>query len=329
MRKGTYNKISDVRGVRVGHYTIADGDIQTGVTVILPSNGNIFQEKYIAASYVINGFGKTSGLVQIDELGTLESPIGLTNTLSVGTTQQALVNYMIHQPGNEEIGRTTGTINTVVGECNDGYLNDIRKCVIKEEHVLDAIEHACVDFELGSVGAGRGMSCFQMKGGIGSSSRIFELYDKEYTVGALVLSNFGLKKDFMFEHITLSDLDDEVEKGSIMMILAMDVPVSPRQLRRICKRMSIALGRCGSYMGNGSGDIVIGFSTAHQIPHHAPQKPLFFEFIHEDLIDTVFRASIEACEEAILTSLVHNETVTGRDAHKRMSLQDLLKQKNQ
>lgn len=328
MRKGTYNKISDVKGVRVGHHTIAHDDIQTGVTVILPSYDNIFQEKYIAASYVINGFGKTSGLVQIDELGTLESPIGLTNTLSVGTTQQALVNYMIHQPGNEEIGRTTGTINTVVGECNDGYLNDIRKCVIKEEHVLAAIDHACVDFELGSVGAGRGMSCFQMKGGIGSSSRIIELYDKEYTVGALVLSNFGLKKDFMFEHITLSNLDDEVEKGSIMMILAMDVPVSSRQLRRICKRMSIALGRCGSYMGNGSGDIVIGFSTAHQIPHHAPQKPLFFEFIHEDMIDTVFRASIEACEEAILTSLVHNETVTGRDAHKRMSLQATLKQKN-
>lgn len=329
MRKGTYNKISDVRGVRVGHYTIADGNIQTGVTVILPSAHNIFQEKYIAASYVINGFGKTSGLVQIDELGTLESPIGLTNTLSVGTVQQALVRYMLKQTGNEEIGRTTGTINTVVGECNDGYLNDIRKCVIKEEHVLDAIDHACVDFELGSVGAGRGMSCFQMKGGIGSSSRIIELYDKEYTVGALVLSNFGLKKDFMLEHITLSDLDDEIEKGSIMMILAMDVPVSSRQLRRICKRMSIALGRCGSYMGNGSGDIVIGFSTAHQIPHHAPQKPLFFEFIHEDMIDTVFRASIEACEEAILTSLVHNETVTGRDAHKRMSLQATLKQKNQ
>lgn len=323
MEKGRYNKISDVKGIKVGHKTLADGDIQTGVTVLLPSDGNIFKEKWAAASYVINGFGKTSGLVQIDELGTLESIIGLTNTLSVGTVQQAIVKHMLKD--NPEIGVTTGTINTVVGECNDGYLNDIRSCIIQEQDVYDAIDHACEDFELGAIGAGRGMSCFQMKGGIGSASRLISIDEKTYTIGALVLTNFGLQKDFILEHIDIASIDD-IEKGSIIMILATDIPMSSRQLKRMCKRMPIALGRLGSYMGNGSGDIVIAFSTGNMIPHTKTTVIQTMLILHEDAIDLVFRGAIEACEEAILTSLYESETVIGRDGNKRLSLKETLAQ---
>lgn len=319
MKAGKLNKITDVKGIKVGHKTIDNGDIHTGVTVIIPSEENIFLNKYIASTYVINGFSKTSGLIQIDELGTLESIIGLTNTLNVGTVQQAIVKHMLKD--NPDIGKDTGTINTVVGECNDGYLNDIRECAIKEEDVYEAIENATIDFELGSVGAGRGMSCFEMKGGIGSASRIIELDEKEYTVGVLVLSNFGLKKDFIFDNVRLSDYHDEtLEKGSIIIILATDIPLSSRQLKRVCKRMNVSLARLGSHLGNGSGDVVIGFSTANVIPHYKTNDIININEIHEDKIDTVFRASIEACEDAIMSSLLNNETLIGRDGNTRLSL---------
>lgn len=323
MKKGKLNKITDVKGIKVGHKTIDNGDIHTGVTVIIPSEDNIFKNKYVASSYIINGFGKTSGLVQIEELGTLESIIGLTNTLNVGTVQQSIVKHMLKD--NLDIGKETGTINVVVGECNDGYLNDIRACAIKEEDVYEAIENASTDFDLGSVGAGRGMSCFQMKGGIGSASRIIELDRQEYTVGVLVLSNFGLKKDFIFDNISFADIEDEdLEKGSIMIILATDIPLSSRQLKRVCKRMSVSLSRLGSHLGNGSGDIVIGFSTANVIPNYSEADIINVKEIHENKIDTVFRASIEACEDAIMTSLLCNETLLGRDGNTRLSLKDTL-----
>lgn len=326
MKTGKLNKITDVKGIKVGHKTIDNGNIHTGVTVIIPSDNNIFQNKYVASSYVINGFGKTSGLIQIDELGTLESIIGLTNTLNVGTVQQSIVKHMLKD--NPDIGRDTGTINIVVGECNDGYLNDIRSCAVKEDDVYEAIENATIDFELGSVGAGRGMSCFQMKGGIGSASRIVELDGQEYTIGLLVLSNFGLKKDFIFDSISFSDIDDELlEKGSIMIILATDIPLSSRQLKRVCKRMSTSLARLGSHLGNGSGDIVIGFSTANIIPHYQTTDIINIKEIHENKIDTVFRASIDACEDAIMTSLLNNETLVGRDGNTRLSLIDTLNNK--
>ena len=319
MKTGKLNKITDVNGIKVGHKTIDNGDIHTGVTVIIPSEDNIFLNKYIASTYIINGFSKTSGLIQVDELGTLESIIGLTNTLNVGTVQQAIVKHMLKD--NPDIGIDTGTINTIVGECNDGYLNDIRKCAVTEEDVYKAIENATIDFDLGSVGAGRGMSCFEMKGGIGSASRIVELDGQEYTVGVLVLSNFGLKKDFIFDKFNLSDFnDDNLEKGSIIIILATDIPLSSRQLKRVCKRTSVSLARLGSHLGNGSGDVVIGFSTANVIPHYKSNDIITLKEIHEDKIDTVFRASIEACEDAIMSSLLNNETLVGRDGHTRLSL---------
>lgn len=322
MKKGKLNLISDVAGVSVGHKTLSDGNIQTGVTIIKPSNDNIFQNKLIAASSVLNGFGKTSGLVQIEELGTLESYIALTNTLSVGSVQQALVKQMLKE--NEDIGLNTGTVNVVVGECNDGYLNDIRGCHVSENDVYDAINDCRSKFALGSVGAGRGMSCFQMKGGIGSSSRMVELDKKEYTVGVLVLSNFGLKKNFILDTISVKD-DLELEKGSIIIVIATDVPMSDRQLKRVCKRMSVALARTGSYMGNGSGDIAIAFSTANVISHSSGKDLIAIQCIHEDKIDIVFEAAIDACEEAIMSSLFDNQTLEGRDGNIRYSLKESMK----
>ena len=192
---GINNTITDVKGVKIGHVTLDSGSIKTGVTAILPHAGNLFQEKLVAACHVINGFGKAAGLVQIEELGTLESPIILTNTLSVGIAHRAVVDYMLEK--NEDIGDTTGTINPIIGECNDGVLNEIRKPTVTAKHVLEAIDSADENFLQGNVGAGTGMVCYDLKGGIGSSSRIVELGGEKFTIGILVLSNFGSMEDLM------------------------------------------------------------------------------------------------------------------------------------
>lgn len=318
-RKGKRDLISDVPGVRVGHKTISNGSIQTGVTIIDPSLDNIFKNKYIATSHVINGFGKTSGLIQVDELGTLESKIGLTNTLSVGIVQQALVKHMLKD--NPEIGVSTGTINVVVGECNDGYLNDIRGCHVSEQDVYDALNNVKEDFEQGAVGAGTGMSCFEMKGGIGSASRIVPLDNKEYVVGSLVLTNFGLQKDFVKETTLFSD--EDIEKGSIIIVLATNIPLDARQLKRICKRVPIALGQLGSHLGNGSGDIVLAFTTGNTVPHDIETEIIVQKVIHENKIDIVFRATIEATRNAILSSLKHAKTTVGRDGNTRYNIKEV------
>lgn len=321
--EGKNNLITDVNGIKVGHKTLNNGKIKTGVTAIIPHSDNIFREKLICSSYVINGFGKSIGLVQIDELGTLETPIILTNTLSVGTCSTALVKYMLRE--NEDIGTTTGTVNPVVCECNDGYLNDIRGLHVKEEDVFDAIENAEVNFKEGNVGAGTGMSCYQLKGGIGSASRVLKLDDKEYTIGSLVLSNFGLKEDLLVDGIKVGDkiLDkeaEELEKGSIIIILATDIPMNERQLRRIAKRVPIGLARTGSHIGNGSGDIVIAFSTANRIKHYEEKDIVSIKIINENIIDKVFRGVIECVEEAVISSLLHSEKTIGTSEHKRESL---------
>jgi len=191
LKKGKRNLITDVPGVKVGHVTLSDGEIQTGVTAVIPGEGSAFRRKFPAAVHVINGFGKSAGLMQIEELGTLETPILLTNTLSVAACLDGLLTYMLAD--HPEIGVTTGTVNCVVTECNDGFLNDIRGRHVKPEHALEALSVASEDFAEGAVGAGRGMKNYGWKGGIGSSSRIVEFDGKEYTVGALLLTNFGKK----------------------------------------------------------------------------------------------------------------------------------------
>ncbi|WP_300451446.1 P1 family peptidase [Fusobacterium sp.] len=321
--KGKNNLITDVKGVKVGHKTLDNGNIKTGVTAIIPHSDNIFREKLICSSYVINGFGKSIGLVQINELGTLETPIILTNTLSVGTCSTALVKYMLKE--NEDIGVTTGTVNPVVYECNDGYLNDIRGLHVKEEDVFDAIENAEINFKEGDIGAGTGMSCYQLKGGIGSASRVLKLDDKEYTIGSLVLSNFGLKEDLLVDGIKVGEKilekeSEELEKGSIIIILATDIPMNERQLKRIAKRVPIGLARTGSHIGNGSGDIVIAFSTANRIKHYEDRDIVSIKIINENIIDKVFRGVIECVEEAVISSLLHSEKTIGTSEHKRESL---------
>lgn len=328
MMPGKKNAITDVCDVKVGHCTIKDGEIQTGVTAVLPHGGNLFQQKVMAAVYVINGFGKSIGTVQIEELGTMETPIILTNTLSVGTAGDALVEYMLQHNG--DIGITTGTVNPVVCECNDGYLNDIRGRHVKKEHVFQAIQGAQQDFEEGGAGAGTGMSCYGLKGGIGTASRMIPLGKKEYTLGVLVLSNFGRKEDLIVDGVKAGKLieniesDGGLEKGSIIMTVATDIPLTERQLKRVLKRTAVALNRTGSYIGNGSGDIAIGFTTGNVVQHYEKEPIITLKMLNEDEIDQVFRAAAEATEEAILNSMICAERIVGRGGHTRASLKEYI-----
>ncbi|MDD4836153.1 MAG: S58 family peptidase [Synergistales bacterium] len=326
MPTGPENTICDVQGVKVGHVTIDEGSIKTGVTAVIPGEGNPFREKFIAACHVINGFGKSAGLIQIEELGTLETPIVLTNTLSVGDCLRGLVQHMLHV--DEGIGSSTGTVNSVVCECNDGYLNDIRALKVEPSHVREAIESASARFEMGDVGAGKGMSCYQLKGGIGSASRAVESGGKNYTVGALVLSNFGEMEDLMVDGVKAGREIHRAlyperlrEQGSVIVVLATDAPMTSRQLKRLCKRASVGIVRTGAYIGHGSGEIAIAFSTSCRVPHdsscHVHLSP-----VSDDDANRFFRAVVEATEESVLDSMVCSSSVEGRDGHIRRSLAD-------
>ena len=326
-KSGKLNKITDVKGIKVASVTIQDNEINTGVTAILPHEGNIFRSKVVAGASVLNGFGKSLGIVQLKELGNIETPIIMTNTLSVGEAATALTKYCLEQ--NEDIGVSTGTVNPLVTECNDGRLNDIRGLHVREEHVREALrlaEEGSPDFEEGAVGAGTGMCCLGFKGGIGSASRCVELDGSEYMIGALVLSNFGEEGNLVIggrhygsellpkvKERLKSDIDSSLakDKGSIIMLIATDIPLSSRQLERVANRAAIALGITGSYMGNGSGDIAIAFSTANRMPHYSEQSLLEIKVIHEDAIDKVFEPAVEALEESIISSLYHAKTTLG------------------
>ena len=323
---GPRNAITDVAGVKVGHCTIADGEHQTGVTVILPCEDDIFRRKMVAACHVLNGFGKTAGLVQVEELGTLETPIALTNTLNVGLVHDAMVEYMCRQA--EERGYAIRSVNPIVCECNDGFLNDIRHRAVGAEEVFSAIRSADVTFEEGAVGAGRGMSCHGLKGGIGSASREIVIGEQTFTLGVLVQSNHGSLADLTVDGKRIGqDIDlqlqaDAPDRGSCIIIVATDLPVSDRQLKRIIKRCSVGLARMGSCIGHGSGEIMVGFTTANRIPPDGA----FCEMtcIHELQIDKAFRAAAEATEEAVLRSMLRAEPVTGYQGHQRRSLAEFL-----
>lgn len=318
---GIHNSITDIEGVKVGHKTLHyehdNTVVRTGVTAILPHGGNLFREKVSAGCYVINGFGKTVGTIQMEELGVLESPILLTNTLSVGDVLKGTVQYMLDE--TPEIGDTTGTVNVVVGECNDGFLNDIRGLHVKPEDAREAIIQAqSGPVEEGCVGAGTGMLCLGYKGGIGTSSREYAFGDEKYTVGALVLTNFGQRKDLRLPTLDSGE-DEHTPDGSIMIILATDAPLNERQLKRLAKRASFGLSRTGSYAAHGSGDVVLAFSTAHRIPHQpSNENTIHYSFIKEDgpIISTLFEMTVDSVEEAIWNSLCKAETTTGRNGRK-------------
>jgi len=327
--KGRLDKITDVPGIRVGHSTVDTEENKTGVTVILPSEANAFTKKLAAASYVLNGFGKSLGLVQVDELGTLESAIALTNTLNVGLVHDALVEYML-QEGKKD-GVEIESINPLVFECNDAYLNNIQNRAVKKEHVFEAINNAAADFREGDIGAGKGMSCHHLKGGIGSASRLVNLDGKDYTVGVLVLSNHGKLKDLtingkeigarIFEAIEAEDRED---KGSIISIIATDIPLDSRQLGRVCRRSVVGLARLGSFIGHGSGEVMLAFSTANVFENRPGADITNIRILREDKLDVVFRAVAECEEEAVLNSMLTAGQVTGIGGRSRRSLRDYM-----
>lgn len=313
---GRLNKISDVSNVSVGHLTKVEGDaIRTGVTVIDPGTKNLFHDKLPAAIAVGNGFGKLVGVTQVNELGTLESPIALTNTLAVGPVMHGLVELVLGSTENLDPG---ATINVVVGETNDGYLNDIHKIVLSTADVAAAYEQRTRDFALGSVGAGTGTRAFSWKGGIGSASRIVSVAGAVYTVGALLQANFGGALTILGvpvgERLGKTDFDEFLPlpgDGSCMIVLATDAPLSSRQLGRIARRAMLGLARTGSILAHGSGDYAIAFSThCAGVEGSGSGKRLA-----DGELNPFFLAAVEAVEESVYDALFTSQTVIGRDRH--------------
>ena len=326
LEPGPLNAITDVPGVAVGHCTLSEGDLRTGFTAILPHRGNLFRRKLRAGCEVINGFGKSAGLMQLAELGQIETPLLLTNTLSVGIGFEALVSRAL--AANPDIGRETGTVNPIVLECNDGFLSDIRARALTQDHAYAALDAAAGGpVAEGAVGAGTGMSAFGFKGGIGSASRRLRLDGRDFTLGALVLANFGVAGDLVLpdgRKPLPPDAGTVAERGSVIIVLATDVPLESRQLTRVARRAGAGLARLGAFWGNGSGDIALAFSTADPIDHDEPGDLVPLRVLNENRIDNLFRAAADATQEAVLNAMVAAPAVTGRDGHRRPSLADWL-----
>jgi len=321
LRTGKFNAITDVSGVKVGQVTFHQSDgVHTGVTAILPHDKNIFQNKIPAAIHIGNGFGKLAGYSQVEELGNIETPIVLTNTLSVPAASAGIIDYIFQSPENNNVR----SVNPIVGETNDGGLNDIRRRFITKEHVMEALKKAQTGVvEEGNVGAGSGTVCFGFKGGIGTSSRILPKSKGGYTVGVLVQSNFGgvlqvngvpvgieLKKH-KFSKIDEAYKDD----GSCMIVVLTDAPLSAKNLKRLAARAMLGLGRTGGMAANGSGDYIIAASTAEElrITHNSDSMFETFKVLRNNDLDLLFEAVIEATEEAIINSLFAAETLTGSE----------------
>lgn len=343
---GNLNAITDVEGVKVGHKTLIEGDdIRTGVTAILPHSGNLFQERVPAAVYVGNGFGKALGFTQVRELGELETPLALTNTLSIFNVAHSVADYVLNPPGNENVR----SVNPVVGETNDGYLNDIRARVIETEDVLEAIESAEAGLVAeGNVGAGTGTRALGFKGGIGTSSRKLSESRGGYTVGVLVQSNFGgiltvngaPVGEELGNHY-MASVEDQAEPGSqtaetrpaareydydvdgsIMIVVATDAPITSRNLERLAKRAFMGIARVGGFASNGSGDYVLAFSTHPGVRRdsEADSDTLTVTELKNAAMSPLFLAAVEASEEAILNSLFMAETMTGTEGRKQEAL---------
>ena len=341
---GPHNAITDVPGVLVGQVTLMEGDhIRTGVTAILPHAGNIFQEKVPGAVHIGNAFGKLAGSTQVVELGTIETPVVLTNTLSVWDAARAVVTYTLGLPGNEEVR----SVNPLVGETNDGFLNDIRGLHVEESHVLEAIRTASAGpVAEGAVGAGTGTSAFGWKGGIGTSSRRVPESLGGYTVGALVQSNYGgvlvmdgipvgeeLDRYYLRDQLRGSDDaagDGSLENpdGSIMMVVATDAPIRSPGLTRLARRVMLGLARTGATSSHGSGDFVIAFSSAESLRSgfRSDSPTEDGAVLRGDRLSPLFQAAIEATEEAVYNSMLQATTVVGRNGNTReaISIEDLL-----
>lgn len=345
---GHENAITDIPGVKVGHKTIikgegdlipGEGPIRTGVTTILPHGGNIFKEKVPAGVFVANGYGKATCIPQILETGVIETPIAITNTLNVGLAFNALISNAISE--NPEIGVKTGSVAPIVTECFDGYLNDIQGRHVKEQHVIEAINQAkSSGVEQGNVGAGTGMQVFELKSGVGTASRLVPNErigsDDVYHIGALVTPNFGRFKDFNFYGTEMASIldqkkylpkaDDEwVAKlggGSIIVVIATDLPLNGRQLNRLAHRGALGIARTGSILSHTSGDFVITFSTQNKVLH-GNKDPFLKEWLlneYSPLLSDIYRITIDLVQEAIYNAMLAAETMVGRDNNIRVSL---------
>ncbi|MCC6994905.1 MAG: P1 family peptidase [Deltaproteobacteria bacterium] len=328
---GPENALTDVPGVRVGHTTLIQGDgplvpgkgpVRTGVTAIVPSD-NIFDQRVIANGFVLNGAGEVSGMTQLTEWGLLETPILLTNTMSVGKVSDATIKWMTRRhPG---IGTDFDVLIPIVGECDDSFLNDAVGRHIRSEHVYRAIESATAGrVAEGSVGAGTGMITCDFKGGIGTSSRRVTIDEITYTLGTLVLTNFGVAKNLRIDGVPVGevlepDYRDVIKRmysyGSIICVVATDAPMLPVQLGRVCKRASLGIGRSGSYAAHGSGEIVVGFSTANKVPRVAARMRTQIDVLLDTAMNGFYEAVVECTEEAIANALFQGGDMTGQSGH--------------
>lgn len=328
LKTGALNAITDVPGVKVGQFTLHQGaDFHTGVTAILPIEENIFQNKVPAAIFIGNGFGKLAGYTQVEELGNIETPILLTNTMAVSTAIDALIDYTIQNPENKNVK----SVNAVVGETNDGGLNDIRARILTKENMLEAIKKAKIGtVEEGNVGAGAGTMCLGFKGGIGTSSRILPKSKGGYTLGVLVQSNFGGVLQIggnpigqLLGNHKFRDIEKEYkEDGSCMMVVVTDAPLNAKNLKRLAARAMLGLARTGGMAANGSGDYVIAISTAKElrIAHEAKDMYETFKVLRNNDLDLLFQGAVEATEEAIINSLFAAEDLSGFKGYKAEAL---------
>lgn len=325
---GRFNAITDVPGVEVGHCTLneghgalvaGEGPIRTGVTAILPNRGNIFLDRVVGSGFVLNGSGEVSGLTQVMEWGLIETPILLTNTLSVGACSEGTVQYMVDR--YPSIGNEHDVIIPIVGECDDSWLNDIAGGHVQAQHVREAIENArSGPVEEGNVGGGTGMITCDFKAGIGTSSRRLKQHEGGYLVGVLVMSNFGRMAELRVDGLQVGQFLEprfaSYEKrrksyGSIIAVLATNAPLLPHQLHRLCKRAALAIGRVGSSAAHGSGEIIVGFSTANTVPREMTKRTYRMTVLLDQAIDPLYRAAIETTEEAIMNSLTAATTMEG------------------
>lgn len=324
---GTRNMITDVPGVRVGHCTLVRGSgvlrpgigpVRTGVTMILPHSGSLYERPVKGAYFDFNGCGGLNGSPQIREFGVIESPIGLTNTMSMGAVSEGIIRYMLKE--NPGAGVSGDTIIPIVAECDDSYLNDAKGLHVREDHVAEAVANATDVVAEGAVGAGTGMSCYDFKGGIGTSSRVISTPVGKYTLGSLVLSNHGEGKELRIDGVPVGRLlnqpqERRVEQGSIVMVVGTDAPVDSRQLGRLARRAVLGLAVTGTSSHSGSGDIVVAFSTANLLDRFTHEGLVTQHLIMDKDLDVFFRATIDSIDESIINSLFKAETVKGRDDH--------------
>jgi D-aminopeptidase len=316
---GELNALVDVPGVLVGHCTIVEGSrLRTGVTAILPHGGNLYEEKVLGAFHAVNAYGKAAGLTQLAELGTIESPVLLTNTLAVGAAWEGGLRHVLEQ--NPGAARDRDTVNVIVGECFDGWLSDARALAVRPEHALEAIAAANAgETGEGAVGAGTGTTCFGFKAGVGTASRTAG----GHALGCLVVSNYGARRDLHLLAGPEADLpgsgpEPPAQGGSIMIVLGTDAPLSERQLRRLAARGTFGLGRAGSFASNASGEYVVAFSTAHQLAHRVERERDELSFLRDDSVAMrdLFEAAGEVVHESVLNSLCAADAVEGRDGNR-------------